>query len=56
MKVAMKKLLILIVYINKNLYVIQGEAKNREDCYVYVFEILPPFGRLDDKKRKIRFE
>ena len=29
--------------------VIQSEAKNLDDIYVDVIEILPPFGRLNDK-------
>ena len=29
--------------------VIQSEAKNLVYIHVYVFEILPPFGRLNDK-------
>ena len=42
-------------------FVIQSEAKNLEnilvDVFVYVTEILPPFGRLNDKivSRSISF-
>ena len=32
-------------------FVIQSEAKNLGDIYVCVFEILPPFGRLNDRKK-----
>jgi len=32
--------------------VIQSEAKNLDNSMLYVHEILPPFGRLDDRYQK----
>ena len=38
----------LVVVFNNNNHVIQSEAKNLKNIHAYVFEILPPFGRLND--------
>ena len=40
---------IILVY----LFVIQSVAKDLEGINVYVYEILPPFGRLNDRNESI---
>ena len=35
-----------------SLFVIQSEAKNLGNTHYYATEILPPFGRLNDKLKK----
>ena len=42
------KLQMLVVVFNNNNHDIQSEAKNLKNIHAYVFEILPPFGRLND--------
>jgi mevalonate pyrophosphate decarboxylase len=42
------KLQMLVVVFNNNNHVIQSEAKNLKNIHAYVFEILPPFSRLND--------
>ena len=42
-----------VVYgLSFSLFVIQSEAKNLDSTHVDVSEILPPFGRLNDKQKK----
>ncbi len=42
-----------VVYgLSFSLFVIQNEAKNLDSTHVDVSEILPPFGRLNDKQKK----